>query len=315
MAQKFATTHNRRILTALVILAVWAFSLPLAHARDGSDVDRVLALLDDMEEAWAGVFDYVKEVEKTERLISGRLIRQTVLVKFRRPDEHYLLVLKGPNKGAELIYPKGAGEPVAIAHAGGFKGRFARTMRKTALLRRLVPHEFSLQDPTIVNGQHQTVLDSNLGNTVRRIAANLRTAAKLGDGQMSVNRECSAAGKCYLRIDATLPADAGIRHEVVEGESLWTIANRYDSSMYVILYNNPRMKDPADTRPGQTVFVPTYYAPKGSIWIAEDSRLLAKVETFDSSGQLYERYEYLRIDANVGLTDVDFDPENPEYRF
>jgi LysM repeat protein len=278
-------------------------------------MDRVLALLDDMEEAWAGVSDYVKEVEKTERLINGRLTRQTILVKFRRPDDHYLLVLKGPNKGGELIYPKDTGEPVAIAHAGGFKGSFARALQKAALLRRLVPREFSLQDSSIVNGQHQTVPDSNLGNTVRRIAANLRKAAEFGEGQISLDRECSRPGKCYLRIDATLPADAGIRHEVVDGESLWTIANRYNSSMYVILYNNPQMKDPADTRPGQTVFVPRYYAPRGSIWISEDSRLLAKVEIFDSSGQLYERYEYLRIDTNVGLTDDDFDPENPEYGF
>jgi LysM repeat protein len=166
-----------------------------------------------------------------------------------------------------------------------------------------------------VNGQHQTVPDSNLGNTIQRIAANLRKAVELGDGQLSLDRECSGAGKCFLRINATLPADSGIRHEVVEGESLWTIANRYNSSMYVILYNNPKMKDPADTRPGQTVFVPTYYAPQGSIWVAEDSKLLAKVEIFDSDGQLYERYEYLRIDTNVGLTDADFDPDNPEYRF
>jgi hypothetical protein len=89
MAQKFAATHNRRILGALVVLAASAFSFPVAHSRDASDADRVLALLDEMEHAWAGVSDYVKEVEKTERLISGRLTRQTVLVKFRRPDEHY----------------------------------------------------------------------------------------------------------------------------------------------------------------------------------------------------------------------------------
>jgi len=286
-----------------------------ASEEQASDVERVLALMHDVEQAWSGVSDYIKVVEKTERLVNGTMTRQIVQIKFQRPNRYYLQVLEGPKKGSELIYPKNADEPVAVAHAGGFAGGFSRFLKKTVLLRRIVPTEFSLQDPNVIGGQHQTVVDASLGNTIHRIADNLRTAAELGEGQMRVEQECSDTDECMYRIDVELPATAGQFHEVKDGESLWTIAAQYDCPMYVIWYNNPKMKKPTDLRPGRTVFVPRYYASQGRIWISPKSKLLSKLEIFDSRGNLYERYVYASIQTNVGLTDVDFDTENPDYGF
>lgn len=280
-----------------------------------SDVDRVLSLINSTVQAWSEVTDYVKEVEKTERLIDGTLTQQTVLVKFRRPNQYYLRVLEGRGTGSELIYPKNKDELVAVAHAGGFRGKLASVLKKTLLLRPLVPTEFSLQDPEIIKGQHQTVLDSNLGQTIHQIASNLRVAAALGEGEMRLEQECSEAGECTYRIDVELPTKAGALHEVKEGESLWTIASQYDRPMYVIWYNNRNMREPTDLRPGQMVFVPRYYAARGHIWISQRSKLLAKLEIFDGEGKLYERYVYSRIQTNVGLTDQDFDTKNPDYNF
>ena len=31
--------------------------------------------------------------------------------------------------------------------------------------------------------------------------------------------------------------------------------------------------------------------------------------------ELIEEYTYLKLELNVGLTDTDFDPANPEYKF
>jgi hypothetical protein len=38
-------------------------------------------------------------------------------------------------------------------------------------------------------------------------------------------------------------------------------------------------------------------------------------EIFDWHGQLVERYGYLDVRLNQGLTDADFDPKNPAYGF
>jgi len=104
-------------------------------------------------------------------------------------------------------------------------------------------------------------------------------------------------------------------HAVEDGETLWTIASAYDQSMYAIWYNNPRIRGPDKVQPGQTVFIPRYYAARGIIWIDADSLMPARLEMFDAEDRLYERYVYSEIQTNVGLTDIDFDPGNPEYRF
>jgi hypothetical protein len=299
----------------VLLLTVWT-SVSSETATDlDSSVGRILSLISSMEQAWSEVNDYTKEVEKTERLVDGTMTRQTVLVKFRRPNQHYLRVLQGPGAGSELIYPKNSSELVAVAHAGGFRGKLANVLKNTVLLRSLVPAEFSLQDPEIVKGQHQTVIDSNLGQTIHQIADNLRTAVELGEGEMRLEQECPGVGECMYRVDVELPTNAGELHEVKEGESLWTIASQYDRPMYVIWYNNPDMRKPTDVRPGQIVFVPRYYAAKGHIWISQRTNLLAKLEIFDREGNLYERYIYTTIKTNIGLTDLDFDTENPDYEF
>lgn len=297
------------------ILIVSATATSVAKSESASQVDKILLLINGMEQAWSEVTDYTKEVDKTERLVDGSLKQQTVLIKFRRPNQYYFRVLEGHGAGSELIYPKSPLEHVAIAHPGGFQGKLASVLKKTPLLNRMVPTEFGMQDPQIIKGQHQTILDSSLGQTIHQIAQNLRTAAQRGEGTMQLAKERSENGEWLFRVDVDLPAESGHLHEVKEQESLWTIASQYDCPMYVIWYNNSHMKGPSDLSPGQTVFVPRYYAAKGHIWISSTSMLLKKLEIFDSAGQLYERYDYLRIDTNVGLTDLDFDTENPEYNF
>jgi len=279
------------------------------------DARAVLSLLDAMERAWTGIADYTAEVDKTERLIDGRVTRQRVLLKFRRPGDYYLKVLEGPGKGGELIYPKDADTPVAVAHAGGFKGGLARFLQKTVVLRRIVPTEFSLEDPAIISGQHQTVLDTSPGATIRRISANIRAAIESGEGEIRLDRECGGDGACLIRMDVALPATAGSWHDVRAGETLWTIATDHDTPMYVIWYNNPGMHNPTDVEPGESVFVPRYYAASGSVWVSADSHLPVKVEILDAEGRLYERYVYSEIGTNSGLSDLDFDVSNPDYRF
>lgn len=45
------------------------------------------------------------------------------------------------------------------------------------------------------------------------------------------------------------------------------------------------------------------------------SKLLLRIRVFDLDGQLIEDYGYENLDLDAQLTDADFDPENPEYRF
>jgi len=298
-----------------LILITCITALSSASISLANETAKVLFVVDVMEKAWSRVSDYTMQVEKTERLIDGRITRQSVLLKFRRPNQYYLKVLEGKGADSELIFPKSEKELVAIAHPGGAKGKFAKFLQKTIVFRRFSPTEFSLQDPRIVRGQHQTVLESNLGRTIALIAKNIRTAAEIGEGEIRIEEDCNEDNHCLYRIDVKLPASTGFVHEVKDSESLWTLATRYDLPMYVILYKNPDMRDPNDIRPGQAVFIPRYYATRGHIWISQDSGLLSKLEIFDREGRLYERYVYSAIQTNIGLTDEAFDVDNPDYGF
>jgi outer membrane lipoprotein-sorting protein len=49
--------------------------------------------------------------------------------------------------------------------------------------------------------------------------------------------------------------------------------------------------------------------------VDREYQLPVYAEIFDWYGQLIERYGYLDVRLNPGLTDADFDPKNPAYGF
>jgi outer membrane lipoprotein-sorting protein len=280
-----------------------------------NDAEEVLSFLSDMEKTWARVVDYTKRVEKTERLVDGDVTEQVIAFKYRQPGDFYMKVLEGPNKGGELIYPVREGSELAVAHAGGFKGGLARFLLKTRILSGIVPTEFALDDPEIGDWQHQAVPDTSIGATIAQIAGNVRRAVENGEGAVGLVQDCADELHCQVRLDFEFPPHAGVEHEVRDGETLWTIASSYGRPMYVVWYGNRDVKGPRKLRPGQTLFIPTYYAARGSVWISPDSLVPARIEIFDADGELYERYVYSDVQLNVGLTDRDFDTTNPDYRF
>jgi outer membrane lipoprotein-sorting protein len=58
-----------------------------------------------------------------------------------------------------------------------------------------------------------------------------------------------------------------------------------------------------------------YYCKTAIIDVDREHRLPIFAEIYDWSNQLVERYGYLNLRLNPGLTDDDFDPKNPDYGF
>jgi outer membrane lipoprotein-sorting protein len=58
-----------------------------------------------------------------------------------------------------------------------------------------------------------------------------------------------------------------------------------------------------------------YYCMTALIDVDRQYQLPIYAEIFDWDGQLIERYGYLDVRLNPGLTDEDFDPKNPAYGF
>jgi hypothetical protein len=57
------------------------------------------------------------------------------------------------------------------------------------------------------------------------------------------------------------------------------------------------------------------YAPKTELALDAQTLYPAEIVSYDTDGSLLESYRYQDMKANVGLTDTDFDPENPAYHF
>ncbi len=307
--------HIRTRYDALQRCRIGALLLILPAFAAADSADDVLSLLAEMEQNWAQIEDYTKRVEKTERLVDGDVTEQLIFIKYRQPGQFYMKVLEGPNKNGELIWPAREGSELAIAHAGGFKGGLAKFLVATVIFSKVVPTEFALDDPQIGEWQHQTVPDTSIGATIAQIAGNVRLGVENGEGKVGLAEDCEDDGACLVRLDFEFPAESGQVHEAAEDETLWSISRAYGRPMYVIWYNNPTVKGPRKLKPGTRVFIPTYYAARGSVWVEPERLLPTRIEIFDASGNLYERYIYSDVQINVGLTDLDFDPGNPEYRF
>ena len=58
-----------------------------------------------------------------------------------------------------------------------------------------------------------------------------------------------------------------------------------------------------------------YYAHRAFICYQAETHLLSQIKTWDHTNTLVENYRYTRIETNVGLSESDFDADNPDYEF
>lgn len=279
------------------------------------NLERALEIIESMEEAWESINDYTAIVSKTERFRDGTVRSEQALVKYRKPADHYLRVLEGTDKGAEVLYPAGDNNDLILAHKGGVAGAVARFIGGIPGIGRVIPKEFGVEDPRLLARQHHLIFDINLGKVVGLIAQPVRTSAEYGEGQIIFHPSEDVDGRPADVMELLYPADAGFMQTVQEGDTLFSVAPEWGQDMAVILYNNPEIDGPTDLRAGQSIFVPRYYAARVVLWIGREPRLPLKLEIYDSMDRLYESYEHSELRINIGLTDMDFDPTNPEYRF
>ena len=58
-----------------------------------------------------------------------------------------------------------------------------------------------------------------------------------------------------------------------------------------------------------------YYAARVVMDFDLESKLPIQIAIYDAEDRLTEKYGYEHLQLNVGLTELDFEPTNPDYRF
>jgi len=268
-------------------------------SKGSAKVPGIEQLLANAEKTIKNTDDYAGRIMRTERLVT-RMVRQLNAFKFKRPFRVYLDFIK-PHAGREVIFQRGWNDDEIKVHKGSFPD---------------ITVNLDPRGSTAMEVNHHPITDFGFENTVRLIAVNLRRAIKRKEGEFEVSDGGEVFGRSVWKLEAEFPR--GGRFVIArEDETLWDIAERTGQDMYFILYSN-RDKDyeePDDVDEGDKVFIPRYYGARAEFLFDKQHGLPLKISTYDRRGRLYERYEYPELELNTGLSDKDFDPDNPAYDF
>jgi hypothetical protein len=221
-------------------------------AADKPDAEK---WIEEAEAAYERVAGYTAVVHKQQRVAGKLLPEETILLKFKKPFSLYMKWIKAPYKGSELLYVEGWNENRIRAHRGG--------------LLRFITRNLDPRDPELMAGNLRPVTDMGIGQLVKTVAVNVRTAIKAGELGFSERGEEPVYGRKTQALEFVFPNER---------------AGSYDGHRLVI---------------NQDV----------------ESRILIRIRVYDQNDQLVENYGYESLDFDARLTDADFDPTNPGYRF
>jgi outer membrane lipoprotein-sorting protein len=263
----------------------------------GSAAPSVTELFAQSLKAIKPVDDYQGEFVKRER-IEDELKTEKMSFKFARPFKVYLKYVD-PNPGQEVLYIRGNNKNKIKAHKGSFPD---------------ITVNLSPYGRQAMKGSHQPIMTFGIERQIRIMAKIHGKAVKRGEGSYEVSDGGVLFGEPVWKVEGRLPS-TGRTVKANGDENLWEFAKRVGQDMYVILHHNDDVDSPKDIRKGKEIFVPDHYASRLEYLIGKNTGLPLKETPWDHKGQLYEQYEYPKLDLSPGLTDKDFDPDNDEYDF
>lgn len=178
---------NMTIRSALLLL--WAV------ATTSGAVDKLDAAkwIEEAEAAWGTVASYTAIVHKQQRVAGKLLPEETVFLKFRKPFSLYMKWVKAPYEGSELLYVAGWNENRVRAHRGG--------------LLRFITRNLDPRDPGLMADNLRPVTDIGLGQLVKTVAVNVRTAIAAGELGISERGEDVVYGRKTRVLEFAFPKE------------------------------------------------------------------------------------------------------------
>jgi len=283
-----------------VALVAW-LAAPAAPAVPHRYDAEALSALDAMEKAAAATNDYTMRLVKRELRGSELTPAETIVIKWQRPQRIYLHETQGIREGQEVLYVPGWNKNKIRVHKGTF------------------PDVNLSMDPygsLAMANSHHPVPEIGLPRLVGLVLDNVKRARAKNFGTLTFEGRETLFGRPVSRVEATT-SPTGKTPTLEKGQTLWDIARATGQSMYVILHANRRRgwRQADHPEPGDAVMVPEFYAGRLVLWIDDELHLPLQIDLYDHEGRLYEHYEHHELKVNVGLTDADFDPKNPQYKF
>jgi hypothetical protein len=256
------------------------------------------SLIKNMKPSWKKVTDYTCE-SRVQQRVDGKLYdTQISTFKFRKATDMYAKRLNEPNKNAEAIW-RGAtwNEGKLKANKGSFPN----------ISLSIDPYaKIALID------QNHPMPHFSLGYFIDLMLSDYNKARTEGVDAIKEVGTDKVDGRACTKVNFSTNPKAGVWYTPQKKDTWLSIAKATGSDFTTLRYVN-KGKKPGDT--SAKIWAPSYYASKWEICIDDASGLPLSYQNWDAEGNVFEIYSYHKVKINVGLTDLDFDPDNEAYGY
>jgi hypothetical protein len=295
------------LFAASIEPAISAVTIPASASLTGlpspaaDPAARARALLRSMGPAADGVRDYEMTLVKQEWSDGSLQPEESLVAKWARPTMYYFKRLSPPHAGREILF------------VDGWNADKLRVSLGTWPNIRLNLDPFG---SLAMSGANHPITETSLVYLVEVVLKNFEEADRLGVATVRQLGDETILGRATTHVQLLAPS-AGSSVTIGPNETLWDVARRTGQSMSPILHANEYKgwKSPSDAMPGDSVFVPRFYASRIDLWIDKVLDLPLRAMIYDAKGRLFERFEHRDLKVNVGLTARDFSEKNPDYKF
>lgn len=227
--------------------------------------------------------------------INGKLHPTESVVKYQRSPRKLYLYLKGP----ELLWVQGENNANALVNPGAFPYFNLNLDPFGSILRKDLHHTI-----------HEIGFDYLAGILQHSIK---EIGNKFDQYFFYTGDEKWNDRLCY-KITIINHDFSYLPYTVKKGENLISIASKLKVSEYMILENNPGIKDYYSVKEGQQIKVPSAYAKQTILYIDKQYMLPIKNMVSDEKG-LFESYEYHNLQLNPKIADEEFTRNYKDYKF
>lgn len=164
---------------------------PPAEESSEETLIRALTLIESCLNAYDQVQSYTAIFHKEERLKSSKLRpKETIFIKFRKPNQIYMKWIEEPNKGMELIYP--VRDNKLVVEPGGIMDLITPKMY-------LHPHD----NLAMVHNRHP-ITEAGLGYLIESYSLDFKKAKEKGEIKVLLEEGVDFNGKLTDKLEIFL---------------------------------------------------------------------------------------------------------------
>lgn len=231
--------------------------------------------------------------------IKGEMRHDQFVVKLNtEPYKAYVFSVT-PNPGAEALYVEGENGGKAVINPN----------------MKLIPTLHLSPYHSILRRNHQFTLKHFGFEYVYNVCNGY--LQKMGNrffNHLHLGEEVTFNNRKYIQLILQTDEFKWIPYTIQKGENLVNISQKLLVNDYMILENNPKLKNYDDVKEGQVIKVPSVFGKKIIFYVDKRSYLPMVQMVYDDKG-LYSRIEYSSFVLNPVFTEEDFSKKNEKYGF